>query len=190
VPVNKEVHAMEIGNERKSVDEFSVMQTINEQLEALEEQPRDRVLVWLFSKFGQPTAVPQRQRVGGTAQLRLPAEELKDQVGNGSSFSTFAELYEAARPDSQSSKALVSGYWLQVCEGAESFASQTLNDQLKNLGQGVGNITQALEHLKRTQPALILQLKKSGKSQQSRKTYKLTVAGIKAVEAMIAGAEA
>jgi hypothetical protein len=34
--------------------------------------------------------------------------------------------------------------------------------------------------------ALALQLKKSGKSKQSRKLYKLTVAGIKAVEAMIA----
>jgi hypothetical protein len=36
-------------------------------------------------------------------------------------------------------------------------------------------------------PALVLQLKKAGKSRQARKTYKVTVAGVKAVEAMLRG---
>lgn len=83
-------------------------------------------------------------------------------------------------------KALVGGYWLQICEGAEAFASQAINDNLKNLGEGVGNVTQALDGLKNAKPALILQIKKSGKSKQSRKTYKLTHAGVKTVEDWIA----
>jgi hypothetical protein len=58
---------------------------------------------------------------------------------------------------------------------------------LKNLGQGLANITNAIDGLRNQKPALVLQLKKSGKSQQARKTYKLTVAGIKAVEVMIDG---
>jgi hypothetical protein len=40
-----------------------------------------------------------------------------------------------------------------------------------------------------TTPRLVLQLKKSGKSQQARKRYKLTTAGITEVERMIKGGE-
>ena len=55
---------------------------------------------------------------------------------------------------------------------------------LKNLGHGIPNVTKALDSLKGQSPALALQLKKAGTSQQARKTYKITVAGIKQIEAM------
>jgi hypothetical protein len=76
---------------------------------------------------------------------------------------------------------------LQVCQGAESFDAFSAHKELKNLGQGVGNITIAIDSLKSQKPALALQLKKSGKTQQSRKTYKITVAGINSVASMING---
>jgi hypothetical protein len=102
-------------------------------------------------------------------------------------FATFADLADAANPMTNAKKALVAGYWLQVCQNAESFDAFTANKELKRLGHGLPNITIALDALRNEKPALALQLSKSGKSQQARKTYKLTVAGIKAVEAMING---
>jgi hypothetical protein len=75
---------------------------------------------------------------------------------------------------------------LQVCQNAETFDGFTANKELKQLGKGMANITIAIDALRNEKPdARALQVGKSGKSQQARKTYKLTVAGIKAVEAMI-----
>ncbi len=74
-----------------------------------------------------------------------------------------------------------------MCQGADSFDSQSANTALKNLGHAIANITMALGALIKQKPALVLQTKKSGKSRQARKTFKLTVAGIKAVEDMING---
>lgn len=70
----------------------------------------------------------------------------------------------------------------------EAFDSQSAHKELKHLGQQLPNITNALESLKNQKPALVLQLRKSGTSQQARKTYKLTVAGMRAVEKMIEAA--
>ena len=77
------------------------------------------------------------------------------------------------------------GYWLQVCNKAESFDSQRANTELKNLGHGVPNITKAIDGLKAQNPALALQLKKAGTTRQARKVYKITVAGVKAIEGLI-----
>jgi hypothetical protein len=104
-----------------------------------------------------------------------------------SDYETFADLFNAANPKTEKDKAAVAAYYAQVCEEAGSFQSQSLNDLLKNLGHGIGNITEALNQLKNERPALILQLKKSGSSRQARKTYKLTLEGIKRVESMVQG---
>jgi hypothetical protein len=104
-------------------------------------------------------------------------------------FGSFADLFNAAQPTSNANKALVAGYWLQVYQSQDDFDAQSANKELKNLGEGIGNITIAASSLKSQKPALVIQLKKSGKSQQARKTYKVTVAGIRAVESMISGAK-
>ena len=108
-------------------------------------------------------------------------------VAGASKYGSLAELHDSAQPKSNADKALVAGYWLQVCQGSESFDGFSANKDLKNLGHGIGNITIAINSLRRQKPALVLQLKKSGTSKQARKTYKVTVAGIMAVKAMING---
>ena len=125
-------------------------------------------------------AVPE-----GDEDAEVQAIEKRQQ--DATKYNSFAELFDAAQPKSNGDCALVAGYWLQVCQGAESFDGQSANSALKNLGHGLTNVTNAVDTLKNQKPALALQLKKSGTSQQARKTYKITVAGIKAVEAMIRG---
>jgi len=129
-------------------------------------------------------------KVRSDAPTEDPDDDESDAVATAPqpvNYSSFAELFDAALPKSNADRALVAGYWLQVCQGAESFGGQAVNTELKHLGEAIANITNALESLKTQKPALALQLKKSGKSQQARKSYKITVAGVRAVEAMING---
>ncbi|AZO04334.1 hypothetical protein [Mesorhizobium sp. M2A.F.Ca.ET.043.02.1.1] len=167
--------------------EFQAMQSVFAALNPLDEDARTRVLQYVASRLGLKSSM---RTMASDHRTLDPAD---DEQGSGGStsealkFETFAELYDAAQPKSQPDKALVGGYWLQICQGAESFDGFSVNRDLKNLGHGVTNITSALDALKGQKPALALQLKKSGKSRQARKTYKITAAGIKSVEGMIGG---
>ncbi len=155
--------------------EIEAMSLIEKTVEALDEAQRMRVLHWTMSRFNvHPNA-------------KVPHVALREEggsVGEGT-YATFAELFDAAQPSVERDKALVAAYWVQVCTGEQSFQAQILNNLLKDLGHGVGNITEALTQLKNDRPALMLQLKKSGLSQQARKTYKLTEEGSRRVRRMI-----
>ena len=100
-------------------------------------------------------------------------------------FGTFAELFHAADPKMEKEKALVAAYWIQKSSGVDQFASQQVNTELKHIGYGVTNITDALGQLISDRPSLVIQLSKSGQSQQSRKTYKVTDAGYRYVQTML-----
>jgi hypothetical protein len=159
-------------------DEIKAMSAISAALQSLEEEGRGRVLLWAMShyKIGGANFRPSWVS-GSTRSETMPTM-------NNSAFETFADLFNTANPNTEKDKAMIAAYWVQICENAGSFQSQSLNDLLKDLGHGIGNITEALNQLKDDRPALILQLKKSGSSRQARKTYKLTLEGSKRVEAI------
>jgi hypothetical protein len=166
------------------LDEIEAMKVIAAALEPLDEAARQRALQWVVSRFRggrRPTGADSGEPVdtGGTGES-----------GDRPAFDSFAELFEGANPAIDREKALVAAYWAQVCEAQPSFAAQTLNTELKHLGHPIGNITEALSALKSERPALVLQLKKSGTSQQARKTYKLTTEGVRRVQTMLRGAAA
>jgi hypothetical protein len=155
------------------------MGSISAALEDLHEDARSRVLLWAMSHYGV---------VSGPALKGKEIPAALGDVSHAAPYETFADLFNAASPTTEREKALVAAYWVQVCENAGSFQAQSLNEQLKNLGHGIGNITEALNQLKETRPALIVQLRKSGSSRQARKTYKLTLEGSKRAESMAQGA--
>lgn len=160
-------------------DEIKAMGIVSAAVEGLESEGRARVLLWAVGHYGiavigQKTAKPLGTMVG--AEIAAPHAS--------GTYETFADLFNAVNPKTEKDKAMVAAYWAQVCQNAGSFQSQSLNDGLKDLGHGIGNITEALNQLKDDRPALLLQLKKSGSSRQARKTYKLTQEGIKRVESM------
>lgn len=160
-------------------EEINAMKQVAAALGPLDENARTRVLHWAVSRFNVNSpmvpSISKAQAGGGDVSAATGPRQ----------FETFAELFEAASPSTERERALVASYWVQVIQGQPSFGSQVLNDALKDLGHGVGNITDALTALKEERPALILQLKKSGTSKQARKTYKLTQEGIRRVQAMI-----
>lgn len=159
-------------------DEIRAMGAVSSALEGLDDDGRARVLWWAMSHY--KVAPPNARATWAAGNARSE----NDGRGNSSAFETFADLFDAANPITEKDKALVAAYWVQICENAGSIQSQALNDHLKHLGHGIGNITEALSQLRDDRPALILQLKKSGSSRQARKTYKLTLEGSKRVEAM------
>ena len=168
--------------------EFIAIKKIHDELEPLKPDARKRVLDYLISLLdvnvaGRHVSLVKGLTITGEAELGADAD-----VSEG--FAAFAELFDAAHPKNNADKALVAGYWLQDHDGVEGFDAQSANNLLKNLGHGLANVTVALTALKEQKPALVLQLKKSGSSQQARKTYKVTMAGFKAVRSMIGPEEA
>jgi hypothetical protein len=183
-----------MADEQTGIDtEYAAIKTVHDALRPLKEEQQQRVIDYVSNVLG--LALPNRSSGAAARPNGRDVEpdeegaeaEVATAAASGSSFGSFAELYDAAQPKSQSDKALVAGYWLQHSQGGESFDSFSVNKALKNLGEGVPNITSALDTLKAQRPALVLQLKKSGKSRQARKTYKVTVAGLKSVENMLRG---
>jgi hypothetical protein len=158
--------------------ELKAMKGVADALTGLHKDAVSRVLQWAAGSFGASVVPLPRAKSART-------EDEDDDMAAAQEFDSLADLYPAAQPKTDADRTLVAGYWYQFKEGQEEFGSQTLNRALKNLGHGVGNITRALETLKAQSPALVMQVRKSGSSQQARKKYKLTAAGKKAVELLI-----
>jgi hypothetical protein len=166
--------------------EFAAMRAVYDALSPLDGDAQSRVISYIMDRLEIETGTSAGHR-RFAADEGEDEPELEQEQADAPKYGAFAELFNAAQPKTQSEKALVAGYWLQVCQGAESFDGFSANKELKHLGEGVENITAAITALKGLKPAQAMQLKKSGKSKQARKTYKLTVAGIQAVEGLING---
>jgi len=146
-----------------------------------------RVLQWAASAFlpdGVPMATGSVSAPTGTAGSPSAVEP-----ASSPAFPSLPDLYSAVSPASDSSRALVVGYWFQVMQGEQDLDGFQINKELKHLGHGVSNITTALTSLIERKPQLVIQTRKSGNSKQARKRYRLTDAGIKAVERMLTGGE-
>lgn len=163
--------------------ELEALRQIAGALAGLDDAAIGRVLRWTAERFTVGNALIGQGNVHETADV---GGETPD--GDHQKFADVAELLAAANPATAPDKALVVGYWVQYIEGQAEFDSFTLNRQLKDLGYGVSNITNTLGSLMTRKPQLVIQTKKSGTSQQSRKKYKLTNAGKLAVENMLGGA--
>jgi hypothetical protein len=167
--------------------EIKAMGTIAGALVDLDKEAQARVLDWAARRFdvslpsgGSPSGRGRREgRNGGGGSDLNPPEDVE--------FQDFVDLFDGAGPRTDAERALVGGYWFQIIGGSSDFQSQEVNTALKDVGHGVGNITQALDQLQNRSPALVRQVAKSGRTRQARKKYKLTTAGTAAVRRMLAG---
>ena len=168
--------------------EVSAMAGVVAAVSELDPSTQTRVLRWACQRFGVTDSDS-----GGSDDSRPDTPPIRPDDERDDSdvrrYDHFAELFDAAGPSSGGDKALVAGYWFQVCNGADSFKSAPLQSELRNLGHAVGNITTSLSQGIQAKPARVLQLAKSGSAKQARKSYKLTREGIARVESMIQGAQ-
>ncbi|HVY18889.1 MAG TPA: hypothetical protein VHA70_02280 [Bauldia sp.] len=156
------------------------MAKLAEVLEPLSPEARSRAIAWVTQALqiiGSTPTVPEASTAG------QPAAAAPTEAG----FKAFAEMFHAANPRSEKEKALLAGYWIQRSAGVDQFNAQQINAELKHIGYGVLNITDALSQLIADKPNLVIQLAKSGSSRQARKTYKVTDAGNRRVQEMLNG---
>lgn len=163
--------------------EIEAMKNVSSALNQLDEAARSRVLRWAFDIFNVNINV---QRTSKT-QASIENDTQNEADNHQDSYDDIADLYSRSNASNDPEKALIVGYWVQVIEKQQDFDSQRINKELKHLGHGVTNITSALSSLIGRKPALVIQTRKSGNSQQARKKYKLTHEGIKRVKEMLQG---
>ncbi len=166
-------------------DELAAMASVNGALEALEPDETARVLRWALDKFGSAHGgvKPETPLI---PHLGEDEEEGKDPA-DAAQWESLHELVDAASPSSPADYALVASYWFQIVQGAADVTGAQVNAELKHLGHGAKNITEAFNHLMSRTPTLAMQVRKSGTSRQARKKYRLTGEGKKRVERMVAG---
>ncbi len=166
----------EIDAETKAIGEITGI------VGSLEEDQRGRVIRYILERFNIAGVSKTTKKPRGGSEAE-PEDETAIE------FADFASLADACHPKTESLRALAAGYWLQVCQGAQSFDGQSANNELKHLGHPSANITMALGALIKQKPSLVLQLRKSGSTKQARKLYKITESGVRKVRAMISGDE-
>lgn len=158
--------------------ELEAMTTVAGALDRIKDDDRmvGRVLRWARERYtgtSEPEAAPGRSEVA-TADT-------------GGEYEDVASLYTAASPRTEPERALVVGYWFQVHQSMKDFDAQRVNSELKNMGHGIGNITEAFSRLIDRKPQYVIQTRKSGTARQARKLYRVTNEGIKRVQAMVGG---
>ena len=166
--------------------ELTAMTEVAKALQFLDAESVRRVLRWATDRFGTAGIITTRQSKNAEEGEQANENQVQVEGGTGS-YSSIADLYTAAKPKVDSEKALVVAYWIQRSTGQGDFEAATINKELKHLGHGVANITAALSGLITRRPQLVIQTRKTGNSQQSRKLYKLTNEGLKYVDHMIQG---
>jgi hypothetical protein len=167
--------------------EIEAMKSVGTALARLDKETQARVLRWAVDKFDFAVANAGN---GKSPRMRPRDDEAAGGVTGAEQFVDLPALFGSTSPTTESEKALVVGYWLQVIEGQVDLDSQNINAELKNLGHGVLNITRALEGLIGTRPQLVIQTRKSGSAKQARKKYRLTGEGITRVKQMMSRAAA
>ncbi len=134
--------------------EINAMKSLADTLDPLEHEVRVRVLSWANSRFG---VLPGNPAISTASNLK------SNEQGPEADLPT---IFDQANPKTTSERALVVGYYLQVVKDEGEFQSQPVNNELKNLGHPIPNVTDAFTKLMQREPKLVLQTRKTGSSRR------------------------
>lgn len=98
---------------------------------------------------------------------------------------SFAEFLGRAATEDGVDRALLACYWQSQRETSGTFTAQAANALLKDAGHASTNITRDLDSLRSRKPQLVVQVRKSGRSKQARKLYRVTDAGARQAGALL-----
>ena len=155
--------------------ELKAMAEIASIFAGLEEEEIQRVLRWVNEKYRMRLGASAFAAAGSMASITVEKKE----------FADLPALYDVAKPTNGLERILVGAYFYQVVKGEADFDSQSLNNQLKHLGYPSSNITRDMASLVSRSPKLAIQTRKDGTTLQARKKFRLTMEGVRAVEAML-----
>lgn len=160
-------------------DELGVMSVVYEELLKIDDEAKQRVLDWVAGKF---SLRPSKNAIGGK-------KILADESISIESFGSVADAFSAASPEIDRDKALIIAAFLQRNLGKDVITGYEINNELRQLGYGLNNVTDAINQMIDRKPKLMMQVKKEGKTKQARKKYKVTVEGFKAVQLMLTASQ-
>jgi hypothetical protein len=176
---------MRLMSDDRLSDEIRAMAAIERALAALDEDARGRILRWAVERY-QATLLPAHQGTSRVAQkVEGDAGGRGEGAGVAGQYETFAELYSQAAPATDADRVLVGAYWQQAVQGVADLDARSINKELRNLGHAVGHMPSAFEGLLSRRPQPVVQTRKTGKTKQATKRYRLTTEGRRAVEAML-----
>lgn len=162
-------------------DELSAMQTVMNALVPLDLAAKQRVIDWVTARLElAPPRSPTNQIRKNAGATNTVSDGVRE-----ADYADFATLFTAAQPITETDKALLAAHWTQTSTGANEFTAKPVNDALKNLGHGASNIARTLTELCDSKPQLVLQLKKSGKTKQAKKTFRVTAEGRTAIKRLL-----
>lgn len=127
---------------------------------------------------GAKTGIAHLRRTSNAIDVAKQSEDMDIDT-------TLAEMMADATAMKNTERVLIVGYWFQICNGATTFTGFEVNNELGQLGYRSSNITADMTRLMERKPQLVIQVQKSGKSKQARKTYKLTAAGMEEAKGLI-----
>lgn len=155
--------------------ELKAMNDVYLAVKDLDNEAIARILFWLQKKFN--LNVPKTSSTKNNLETEGSAEI--------TSFESVADFFAKASPKTNPEKILVVASYRQVVEGKKELTSRMINDELKNLGHGIPWITGAIDLLIDKKPALMIQIRKAGKTKQAQKKFKVTNEGINTVKEML-----
>jgi hypothetical protein len=164
----------EITDAKKLLDEINAAVASYDPV--LKEQARDILLKQAFGVAAKPV-------VEASNDNKAPGLEQPTEIA-------FHELVEKWEPQTQSEWALLGAYFFQVTRKNQSVTALQVNNELKQHGQNIANITASFDENIEANPALMRQTGKSGTSKQAKKTYVVTTSGINFVNDQLNGGNA
>jgi hypothetical protein len=173
---------MESEEARSAMDfrDIEALQNILKILGDFEPIEQERLLRWVAEKLEL-----KRDQTGSkrpTASLPLVADTPEAPVADGlQSFATVADLMASINVRTHAERALAVAVFLQYRNAKPALTGFEINNELKHLGHMLSNITDTLSALQNTNPKLLIQIRKSGKTRQARKQYKVTDAGYRRI---------
>lgn len=163
--------------------EIKAMDDVYTTLKDLSDDAKKRVIEWVIGKFSLSV---QKQKIGG--QVKVLSQESGEESMDITALGSLAEIFGKASPNTGAEKVLIAATYIQEAKGNSELTGGEINRELKHLGHGVGNITNAINILMSRKPQLMIQIRKEGKTKQAQKKYKVTAEGMVSAKKMISGA--
>lgn len=160
---------------------MDVLFTCYDSLRSLQVDDRKWVLAQLAGRLAQ-TQTPDTniQPKAHEARKSVGKEEPADE--STAAQDGFAEAFAKANPQTEDKKVLFTAWFLFGRNGTREFKGYQITKALEQTGHGVNSVSVCLGRLKTQKPAMVVQVAASGNKRQSRKSYKLTDAGIRAAQ--------
>ena len=169
--------------------EIDALSQVYDSLIGLNHAQIRRIIAWCSSRFGlleeKPTVEatePEMEAPVEPAEAsEKPVEIEPEQIEPTGfmKFNTVKDLFFASDVRNVTSKILLVAAFLHEKDNSKEFSSYEINTRLKQVGDGVQNITNSINKLLDKEPPLLMQTEKMGDTKQAKRKFRITEEGLR-----------